>query len=58
MNEKLKEILNKLAEIIYDQYLMDLANGNIQSGIYKNKQVVGKSAQKARTFQQPALKFK
>jgi len=54
--------INKIMELIYEMYLKDMKEGYIKRGNYKdeilNKQVVEKSAQKARTFQQPALKFK
>jgi hypothetical protein len=58
MDDKHKEILNKLAEIIYEQFIKDLNAGYIKNGICSNnKQVVGKSATKSKTFHQPAFKF-
>ena len=58
MDEKLKDILNKLAELIYDQFSKDLIAGKIKSGICSiNKQAVGKSATKAKTFHQTAFNY-
>lgn len=58
MDEKLQTILKKLAEVIYDQYLIDLKAGNLKNGICRIKQAVGKSATKRKTFQQTAFDFK
>jgi len=56
--EKVQKIITLLAEIIYELY-KDLKNGKLQNEIYSvNKQVVGKSARKAKTFQQTAFVFK
>ncbi len=59
MDKKTQLILKKLAVILYEQFIKDLNNGNIKNEICSiNKQSVGKSAKKAKTFQQTALSFK
>ena len=58
MDEKLQIVLKKIAEVVYEQYLKDLKNGNLKNEIFTNKrQSVGKSAKKVKTFQQTALMF-
>jgi len=53
-----KEV-NNFLEMIYWLYQKDLKNGNLKDGICsENKQAFGKSAKKAKTFQQTALMFK
>jgi hypothetical protein len=51
-----KEI-NKFLEMAYWLFQNEIKKGNSKDEIL-NKLSVGKSAQKARTFQQTALKFK
>lgn len=58
MNKEKQLILKKLAAIIYEQFSKDLITGNLKYGIcLENKQAVGKSAKKAKTFHQPALDY-
>ena len=57
--EESKIIVSKTLEMIYWLYLKDLKNGNLKNEICSvNKQYVGKSARKAKTFQQTAFVFK
>lgn len=58
MNKEKQLILKKLAAIIYEQFNKDLIAGKIKSGICSiNKQAVGKSAKKAKTFHQTAINY-
>ncbi len=58
MDEKLQEILKKLAELIYDQFIKDYMAGNIRKDQFQDcKQAVGKSAKKAKTFHQTAINY-
>ncbi|MBE3092043.1 MAG: DUF3271 domain-containing protein [Actinobacteria bacterium] len=58
MDEKLKDLLKKLSELIYDQFIKDLNNGNLKNEVRTDKQAVGKSAKKAKTFHQTAFNYK
>ncbi|GAG54365.1 unnamed protein product, partial [marine sediment metagenome] len=51
--------INTLSEIIYELY-KDLLKGKLKNDLYvkEKKQAVGKSAKKAKTFQQIAFKYK
>ena len=56
--EEIKKAINTILEMIYWSYQKDLKNGNLKDGICsENKQTVGKSAQKAKAFQQTAIMF-
>ena len=58
MDEKLKNILKTLAELIYDQFIKDYMAGNLRKDQFQDcKQAVGKSAKKAKIFHQPALDY-
>lgn len=57
MDEKLKDILKKLSELIYDQFIKDLNNGNLKNEVRTDKHAVGKSAKKAKTFHQTAFNY-
>ena len=57
MNNKNEKIINLLAEIIYELY-GELKKGNITNESFsRNKQAVGKSAKKAKTFHQTAFNY-
>jgi len=51
--EQVQKTINLLAEIIYELY-GEMKKGNIKS---VNKQAVGKSATKAKTFHQTEFKY-
>jgi len=57
--EQVQKAINTLAEIIYELY-KDLLKGKLKNDLYSKykKQAVGKSATKAKTFQQTAFKYK
>jgi len=58
MDEKLQDILKKLAELIYDQFIKDLTAGKLKNEVcFNNKQSVGKSSKKSKTFHQTALGY-
>ena len=56
--EEIKIAINKILEMIHWSYQKDLKDGNLENGICKEKQSDGKSAKKAKTFQQTAFIFK
>jgi len=60
MEDREKEIqINSLLEIIYELYREDVKRGKLRDDIFRDyKQVVGKSATKSQTFQQPEFSFK
>ena len=50
--------ISSLLEMIYQIYRQDIKKGKLRIDIFKNRQAVGKSAKKAKTFHQPALMFR
>ena len=59
MEDKGKKIqLNPLFEMIYEIFKQDLKKGKLRTHTFKDMQAVGKSAQKAKTFHQPAFMFR
>jgi len=54
--EKNQKVINLLAEIIYELY-KEIKKGNIKN-VTDDKRAVGKSARKAKSFQQTAFVFK
>ncbi|MBE3128462.1 MAG: hypothetical protein IMZ60_02155 [Actinobacteria bacterium] len=54
--EKKQKVINLLAEIIYELY-GEIKKGNIKN-VTADKRAVGKSARKAKSFQQTAFVFK
>lgn len=54
-----QKVINLLADIIYDLYEDYIKGGKLKVGLFKDKkQSVGKSPQKAKTFQQTEMVFK
>jgi len=56
--EENKIEINMLLEIIYERYKEDVRGGKLRVDTFNDKQAVGKSAPKAKTFHQPALTYK
>lgn len=56
--EENKIEINMLLEIIYERYREDVRGGKLRVELSEGyKQAVGKSAQKAETFHQPAFDY-
>ena len=50
--------ISSLLEMIYQIYRQDIKKGKLRIDTFNDMQAVGKSAQKAKTFHQPAFMFR